>query len=191
MIDNMSIVFNIRDPLTQTELDTNHRLWTFSVHSGLLPFPILYHDGSWLDLEQPSILSASNSPSEFMPVVFVWLTNYSLFISQQLGDTNKSLVSLWFIVFITFVTLTPVCMCVCVCCVVCLCHFLPSTTCCPRIDFPSSQAWQEIPSSTKATLPVWGFNFILHFSCVFSKTIFKDMQKVCVWSTLSLEGHLS
>lgn len=121
MIDNMSIVFNIRDPLTQTELDTNHRLWTFSVHSGLLPVPILYHDGSWLDLEQPSILSASNSPSEFMPVVFVWLTNYSLFISQQLGDTNKSLVSLWFIVFITFVTLTPVCMCVCVCVVLCAC----------------------------------------------------------------------
>lgn len=42
----------------------------------------------------------------------------------------------------------------------------------------------------KATLPVWGFNFILHFSCIFFKTIFKDVQKISVWSALSLEGHL-
>lgn len=180
----MSIVFNVRDPLIQTELGTNHRFWTFSGHSSLLA---LSHPGSWWKLVRPRItilLLASNSPSEFMPVVFVWLTNYLLFVSQKLGDSKKApgFIVIYYIYYICYIySCAHVWGCVCVCVVLC-CVLVGVISLLQPCDFPGLifqvvRLGRKSLYSLKPPCQFWVLILFSIFLAYFFKTIFKDIRK--------------
>lgn len=90
-------------------------LGTFPTDLSVSPSPSSSGMEPGLDLEQPPVQSASNSPSESRLLVLVWLASCSLGVSQHLGDTEKPLGSIIFIAWVTFIHVCVLCACLCWC----------------------------------------------------------------------------